>query len=106
MYSTGWITTYSVQSVDGSSADLSMVYSGNMAPSCNPCTYNMPAGESAHTFNQGSDGHIPQGFLGGVTITSTNGKALVVIADQANTSFVNYQGGDSAAGFVGFAAAP
>jgi hypothetical protein len=55
---------------------------------------------ASQTFNQTSDGHVPVGFLGGVTITSD--KNIVVIADQANTTAASYIGGDSAAGFVGF----
>jgi hypothetical protein len=98
MYSTGWNTTFSVQSLDGTPASLSMTYSGNLAPLCNPCTVLMSS--ASQTFNQTSDGHVPVGFLGGVKITSD--KNIVVIADQANTTAASYIGGDSAAGFVGF----
>jgi hypothetical protein len=101
-YSTGWVTTYSVQSVDGTPANLTLTYSGNLAPNCNPCTYNMPPSESAHTFNQESDGHVPSGFLGGVSISSN--KSIVVIADQTNFVAPYYSGGDSLAGFIGFVA--
>ena len=101
-YSTGWVTTFSVQSVDGTPATLSLTYSGNKTPNCNPCNYTMPAGVSSHTFNQVTDGHVPVGFLGGVRITSN--KNIVVIADQTNATAPNYAGGDSLAGFVGFSA--
>jgi hypothetical protein len=95
-YSSGWVTTYTVQSVNGSPATLTLTYNGNLAPnaSCNPnCTVTM--GAAAQTFNQGSDGHIPAGFLGGVKINSTAN--IVVIADQQNVNLA----GDTAAGFVG-----
>jgi hypothetical protein len=97
-YSTGWNTTFSVQSLDGTPATLSMTYSGNMAPLCSPCNVTMSS--ASQTFNQTSDGHVPSGFLGGVKIVSN--KNIVVIADQANTTAASYAGGDSAAGFVGF----
>jgi hypothetical protein len=92
-YSTGWDTTFSVQNIEGGTANLSMVYSGNLAPNCNPCTYPMTS--ASHTFNQVTDGHVPAGFLGGVTITSD--KNIVVIADQNKTGAQ----GDTAAGFPG-----
>lgn len=98
MYSTGWNTTFSVQSLDGTPATLSMTYSGNLAPLCSPCNVTMSA--ASQTFNQTTDGHVPTGFLGGVKIVSN--KNIVVIADQANTASASYAGGDSAAGFVGF----
>jgi hypothetical protein len=98
MYSTGWNTTFSVQSLDGTPATLNMTYSGNLAPLCSPCTVVMSA--ASQTFNQTSDGHIPTGFIGGVKIVSN--KNIVVIADQANTTSATYIGGDSAAGFAGF----
>jgi len=98
MYSTGWNTTFSVQSLDGTPATLSMTYSGNIAPLCSPCNVTMSA--ASQTFNQTTDGHVPSGFLGGVKIVSD--KNIVVIADQANTASASYAGGDSAAGFVGF----
>lgn len=98
MYSTGWNTTFSVQSLDGTPAILSMTYSGNIAPICSPCNVTMSA--ASQTFNQTADGHVPTGFLGGVKIVSN--KNIVVIADQANTTSTSYAGGDSAAGFVGF----
>lgn len=98
MYSTGWNTTFSVQSLDGTPATLSMTYSGNIAPICSPCNVTMSA--ASQTFNQTADGHVPTGFLGGVKIVSN--KNIVVIADQANTTSTSYAGGDSAAGFVGF----
>jgi len=98
MYSTGWNTTFSVQSLDGTPATLSMTYSGNIAPLCNPCNVTMSA--ASQTFNQTTDGHVPTGFLGGVKIVSN--KNIVVIADQDNTTSASYIGGDSAAGFVGF----
>jgi hypothetical protein len=102
MAGSGWNTTFSVQSIDGNPANLSLTYSGNLAPVCNPCTFNMTGAST--TFTQTSDGHVPSGFIGGVRVTSTNGKQLVVIADQDNRTAANYQGGDTAAGFVGFAA--
>lgn len=94
-YSTGWDTTFSVQNIEGGTANLSMVYSGNKAPNCNPCNYTMTT--PSHTFNQVTDGHVPTGFLGGVTITSD--KKIVVIADQNKTGAP----GDTAAGFPGIA---
>jgi hypothetical protein len=94
-YSTGWDTTFSVQNIEGGTANLSMVYSGNMAASCNPCTYSMTS--ASHTFNQTTDGHVPVGFLGGVTITSD--KNIVIIGDQNKTGGA----GDTAAGFPGVA---
>jgi hypothetical protein len=94
VYSTGWATTYTVQSVDGTSADLQLTYNGNLAPLCNPCSASTNG--AARTFNQIADGHVPTGFLGGVNITST--KPIVVIADQQN---INMPVGDTAAGFVG-----
>jgi len=97
-YSTGWDTTFSVQNVDGGTANLDLYYSGNLSPSCSPCEFAMT--EASHTFNQASDAHIPSGFLGGVKIVSD--KNIVVIADQANYDSPNYAGGDSAAGFAGF----
>ena len=100
VYSTGWGTTFSVQSVEGTPANLSMAYSGNKTPLCNPCTYNMGANESAHTFVQGANDHVPAGFIGGVSITSD--KPIVVIADQNNIVSPSYRLGDAAAGFIGF----
>jgi len=94
----GWNTTFSVQSLDGTAATLSMLYSGNVSPICSPCGVTMSS--ASQTFNQTVDGHVPAGFIGGVRITSN--KAIVVIADQANTSTPAYIGGDSAAGFSGF----
>lgn len=97
MYS-NWNTTFSVQSLDGTPAILSMSYSGNIAPLCSPCNVTMSA--ASQTFNQTVDGHVPMGFIGGVKIVSD--KNIVVIADQANTTTATYIGGDSAAGFSGF----
>jgi hypothetical protein len=98
-YSSGWDTTFSVLSVDGTAATLSMVYSGNVAPICNPCSYTMTSADAgAHTFNQPADGHLPTKFIGGVTITSN--KNIVVIADQNLTGGA----GDTAAGFPGITA--
>jgi hypothetical protein len=96
LYSSGWVTTFTVQSVDGTPANLSMAYNGNLAPTCNPCTSDM-GGKGAYTYNQAADGHVPTGFLGGVKITATDGKNIVVIADQQNINLA----GDTAAGFVG-----
>ncbi|HEX9117910.1 MAG TPA: hypothetical protein VGA61_17715 [Anaerolineae bacterium] len=97
-YSSGWLTTYSVQSADGTPANLSMVFSGNKAPNCNPCTFNMTG--ATRTFDQSADGFVPTGFIGGVTITAS--KPIVVIADQ------NLLGGlgDTAAGFPGITVGP
>jgi len=91
-----WVTTYTVQSVDGNPATLTLTYAGNLTPTCNPCNATTGA-LPTRTFNQKSDGHVPTGFLGGVSIASD--KNIVVIADQ--TSFL--LGGDTAAGFAGFA---
>ncbi|RLI51941.1 MAG: hypothetical protein DRP09_18700 [Candidatus Thorarchaeota archaeon] len=91
-YSTGWDTTFSVQVVGGGTANLSMTYSGNMAASCSPCTASVTG---SGTFNQVTDGHVPAGFLGGVTISSS--ADIVVIGDQNKTGGV----GDTAAGFPG-----
>ena len=92
-YSAGWDTTFSVQNIEGGSATLYLTYSGNQTANCDPCTYNMTT--DSHTFNQTVDDHIPVGFIGGVTITST--KKIVVVGDQ------NLGGGagDTAAGFPG-----
>jgi hypothetical protein len=98
-YSTGWDTTFSVQSIDGTAATLTLVYAPT-AGSCNgSCTKNVTMSGAAQTFNQVSDGHINAGFLGGVTITSS--KNIVVIGDQNNAVAASYQGGDAAAGFPG-----
>jgi hypothetical protein len=97
-YSSGWDTTFSVQNIEGGNANLSMVYSGNLAPICNPCTKTMTT--ESFTFNQVTDGHVPTGFLGGVTITSD--KQIVVIADQNKTGAL----GDTAAGFPGIPVTP
>ncbi len=94
-YSSGWDTTFSVQNIEGGTANLSMAYSGNVAANCSPCTYQMTT--SSHTFNQVTDGHIPAGFIGGVTITSD--KDIVVIGDQNLTGGA----GDTSAGFPGIA---
>jgi len=94
-YSTGWDTTFSVQNIEGGTAGLSMVYSGNKTALCDPCGYTMTS--PSHTFNQTTDGHIPEGFIGGVTITSD--KDIVVIGDQNKTGGL----GDTAAGFPGIA---
>jgi hypothetical protein len=97
-YTSGWDTTFSVLSVDGTLANLSLVYSGNKTPTCNPCTATTSTSGSK-TFNQGLSGdlHVPTGFIGGVTITSD--KDIVVIADQNLTGAT----GDTAAGFPGLA---
>ncbi len=92
-YSSGWDTTFSVQNIEGGTATLYLTYSGNQTASCNPCTYTMTT--DSHTFNQTIDGHIPSGFIGGVTITST--KKIVVVGDQNLAGGV----GDTAAGFPG-----
>jgi hypothetical protein len=96
-YSSGWDTTFSVQNIEGGDAALEMVYSGNLAPLCNPCKKTMTT--ESFTFNQTTDGHVPAGFLGGVMITST--KNIVVIADQNKTGAQ----GDTAAGYPGLAVA-
>lgn len=94
-YSTGWDTTFSVQNIEGGTAELTLKYSGNLASDCpaGGCNYEMTT--ASHTFNQVMDGHVPPGFLGGVTITSD--KKIVVIADQNKTGAA----GDTAAGFPG-----
>jgi hypothetical protein len=100
MYSTGWETTFTVQNIDGGTANLSLTYGGNKAANCNPCTADVTGGSK--TFNQGQDGHIPTGFIGGVKIVSTNAKRIVVIGDQANFKSSTYAPGDTAGGFTGF----
>jgi|GEM_PF-851317 len=94
-----WVTTYTVQSVDGTPATLTLTYApfpGSPAPLCNPC--NETTGTATRTFNQKTGPlHVPTQFGGGVSIASD--KNIVVIADQ--TSFT--LGGDTAAGFAGFA---
>lgn len=92
-YSAGWDTTFSVQNIEGGTAELYLTYSGNQSANCSPCTYSMTT--ESHTFNQAIDGHIPAGFIGGVTITST--KKIVVVGDQNLTGGI----GDTAAGFPG-----
>ncbi|MDW8064571.1 MAG: hypothetical protein RMK32_02930 [Anaerolineae bacterium] len=85
-----WITTFSVQVVGGGNAALTLIYSGNTG------TYTYQASiTDAKTFNQLSDGHVPTGFLGSVTISST--KPIAVIGDQ-NSLILD---GDVAAGFPG-----
>ena len=93
-----WITTYSVQSIDGAQAQLTLTYSGNTSPNCNPCTAATDS-SGFKTFNQKTDGHVPSNFIGGVAIASD--RDLVVIGDQ--TSFTAFSGGDTAAGFAGVA---
>jgi hypothetical protein len=92
-YSTGWDTTFSVQNVEGGTANLQMSYSGNLLANCDPCNYAMTS--ASHTFNQPADGHVPSGFIGGVIITSD--KDIVVIGDQNLAGGV----GDTSAGFPG-----
>ena len=90
-YSGGkWTTTFSVQVIDGGIANLTLNYSGNLGTYTRTVTVN-----NAQTFNQLSDGHIPPGFLGSVTISST--KKIAVIGDQ-NSLILS---GDVAAGFPG-----
>lgn len=98
MYGSGWLTTFSVQSVDGSTPTLQLTYSGNKTPTCNPCDGGMTG--PSKTFDQSKDGHVPTGFIGGVRIVSN--KNIVVIADQDNKANPGIKGGDTAAGFVGF----
>jgi len=93
-----WNTTFSVQSLDGTPATLSMTYSGNLSPICNPCIVTMST--ASQTFNQLFDGHVPAGFIGGVKIISD--RNIVVIGDQAGTA-PSIAAGDTAAGFPGFA---
>ncbi len=85
-----WTTTFSVQVIGGGTANLTLTYTGNTG------TYTW-SGQviDAKTFNQLSDGHIPAGFLGSVTITSD--KPLAVIGDQNSLILP----GDVAAGFPG-----
>lgn len=90
-YSGGkWTTTFSVQVIDGGTANLTLNYSGNLGTYIRNVTVN-----NAQTFNQLSDGHIPPGFLGSVTISSD--KPIAVIGDQ-NSLILS---GDVAAGFPG-----
>ncbi len=90
-YSGGkWTTTFSVQVIGGGTANLTLNYSGNLGTFSVPFTVN-----NAYTFNQLSDGHIPSGFLGSVTILSD--KPIAVIGDQ--NSLILF--GDVAAGFPG-----
>jgi len=85
-----WITTFSVQVIGGGPAKLTLKYSGNLGTYIRHVTVN-----NARTFNQLSDGHIPRGFLGSVTILSD--KPIAVIGDQ-NSLILS---GDVAAGFPG-----
>ncbi len=85
-----WVTTFSVQVIGGGTANLTLQYSGNAGT----YTYNVTI-NNARTFNQLTDGHIPTGFLGSVTITSD--KPIAVIGDQ-NSLILS---GDVAAGFPG-----
>lgn len=90
-YSGGkWTTTFSVQVIGGGTANLTLNYSGNLGTFSRNVTVN-----NAQTFNQLSDGHIPSGFLGSVTILSD--KPIAVIGDQ-NSLILS---GDVAAGFPG-----
>lgn len=93
-YSGGkWTTTFSVQVIDGGTADLTLIYSGIYLG--NPVIYTQTVTvNNAQTFNQ-SDGPIPPGFLGSVTISSD--KPIAVIGDQ-NSLILS---GDVAAGFPG-----
>jgi hypothetical protein len=90
-YSGGqWTTTFSVQVIGGGTALLTLTYQGNTG------THTWTGSVTdAYTFNQLSDGHVPAGFLGSVTITSN--KPLAVIGDQNSLVL----GGDVAAGFPG-----
>jgi hypothetical protein len=85
-----WTTTFSVQVIGGGTANLTLTYSGNQGTFSKNVTVN-----NAQTFNQFSDGHIPPGFLGSVTISSD--KPIAVIGDQ-NSLILS---GDVAAGFPG-----
>lgn len=85
-----WVTTFSVQVIGGGTANLTLQYSGNLGAYTKNVTIN-----NAQTFNQLTDGHIPAGFLGSVTITSD--KPIAVIGDQNSTIL----SGDVAAGFPG-----
>ncbi|WP_376790583.1 hypothetical protein [Thermoflexus sp.] len=90
-YSGGkWTTTFSVQVIGGGAAQLTLNYSGNLGTFSRNVTV-----QDAQTFNQLSDGHIPPGFLGSVTILSD--KPIAVIGDQ-NSLILS---GDVAAGFPG-----
>lgn len=89
-----WVTTFSVQVLDGSQANLTLEYAGSVAgqPWSNSLGVSVTGSK---TFNQANDGHVPVGFLGSVKITSN--KPIAVIGDQ--NSLVNV--GDVAAGFPG-----
>lgn len=96
-YSGGlWTTTFSVQVVGGGTANLTLKYVGNQGT----FQYDNVIVNNSKTFNQLSDGHIPSGFLGSVTIISD--KPIAVIADQNSLSPGNV--GDVAAGFPGIKA--
>ncbi|WP_376791072.1 hypothetical protein [Thermoflexus sp.] len=85
-----WITTFSVQVIGGGSANLTLIYSGNLGTVQRSVSIS-----DSYTFNQLSDGHIPAGFLGSVTIISD--KPIAVIGDQNSL----IKEGDVAAGFPG-----
>jgi hypothetical protein len=88
-----WVTTFSVQVLDGSSASLTLEYSGSVGGQPYSVTKSNQEVKGSRTFNQASDGHVPPGFLGSVKITSN--KPIAVIADQ-NSLILS---GDVAAGF-------
>ena len=88
-----WVTTFSVQVLDGSSATVDLVYSGSVGGQPYSVTKSNQQVNGSRTFNQASDGHVPTGFLGSVKITSN--KPIAVIADQ-NSLILS---GDVAAGF-------
>jgi hypothetical protein len=99
MYS-NWVTTFSVQSIDGTAPTVTLVYAPSSGTCVGSCTKSGITWTGAsHTFNQATDGHVNAGFLGGVTITSD--KSIVVIADLTNFITPAYLGGDSLSGFPG-----
>lgn len=99
LYSSGWTTTYTVQNVEGGTANLKLYYAGNKAPLCSPCNVIMTTGSK--TFTQNLDGHLPTGFIGGVRIESD--KKIVVIGDQGNFISPAVKSGDNAGGYAGYA---
>lgn len=105
-YTTGWDTTYSIQVIDDGSGGqnrtrLSMVYSGNMPANCNPCTTEVVDSATLNMTDITLD-HVPEGYIGGVVITSLD-RDIVVVGDQ-NKSIGAV--GDTAAGYPGIKIAP
>jgi hypothetical protein len=100
----GWESTFTVQNVEGGTANLKLYYAGNTgspAPLCNPCLASITTGSM--TFVQQGGGHVSPNFIGGVRIVSD--KKIVVIGDQGqyqDYSANGYSAGDTAGGFTGF----